>query len=75
MKKKIIVQIAEGLGNQLFMYAHAYSMAKKLNYELFIDNKSGYSFKKNTLRKHQKYMLDSFNINQNYFNPTVKWEN
>ncbi len=29
MKKKIIVQIAEGLGNQLFMYAHAYSMAKK----------------------------------------------
>ena len=66
MKKKIIVQIAEGLGNQLFMYAHAYSMAKKLNYELFIDNKSGYSSKKNTLRKHQKYMLDSFNIDQNY---------
>ena len=66
MAKKIIVEIAEGLGNQLFMYAHAYSMAKKLNYELYIDNKSGYSFKKNTLRKHQKYMLDSFNIVQNY---------
>ena len=66
MAKKVIVEIAEGLGNQLFMYAHAYSMAKKLNYELFIDNKSGYSFKKNTLRKHQKYMLDSFNIVQNY---------
>ena len=66
MSKKIIVEIAEGLGNQLFMYAHAYSMARKLNYELFIDNKSGYSFKKNTLRKHQKYMLDLFNINQNY---------
>ena len=42
------------------------SMAKKLNYELFIDNKSGYSLKKNTLRKHLKYMLDLFNINQNY---------
>ena len=66
MKKKIVVEIAEGLGNQLFMYAHAYSMAKKLNYELFVDNKSGYSFKKNTLRKHQYYMLDSFNINENY---------
>ena len=66
MAKKVIVEIAEGLGNQLFMYAHAYSMAQKLNYELFIDNKSGYSFKKNTLRKHQKYMLDSFNIIQNY---------
>ena len=49
MKKKIVVEIAEGLGNQLFMYAHAYSMAKKLNYELFVDNKSGYSLKKNFL--------------------------
>ena len=66
MTKRIIVEIAEGLGNQLFMYAHAYSMAKKLGYDLFIDNKSAYSIKKNTLRKHQKYMLDSFNIAQNY---------
>ena len=66
MKKKIVVEIAEGLGNQLFMYAHAYSMARKLNYELFVDNKSGYSFKKNTLRNHQYYMLDSFKINENY---------
>ena len=66
MTKRIIVEIAEGLGNQLFMYAHVYSMAKKLNYELFIDNKSAYSSKKNTQRKHQKYMLDSFNIVQNY---------
>ena len=46
MKKKIIVQIAEGLGNQLFMYAHAFSMSKKLGYELLIDNKSAYSSKK-----------------------------
>ena len=30
MTKKIIVEIAEGLGNQLFMYAHAFSMSKKL---------------------------------------------
>ena len=28
--KKIIVRIAEGLGNQLFMYSHAYSLSKKL---------------------------------------------
>ena len=66
MTKRVIVEIAEGLGNQLFMYAHAYSMAKKLSYELFIDNKSAYSSKKNNLREHQKYMLDSFNIIQNY---------
>tara|TARA_B100000963_G_scaffold309805_1_gene285994 strand:- start:324 stop:1256 length:933 start_codon:yes stop_codon:yes gene_type:complete len=66
MTKKIIVEIAEGLGNQLFMYAHAFSMSKQLGYELFIDNKSAYSFKKNTLRSHQRYMLDSLNIIQNY---------
>ena len=47
------------------MYAHAYSMAKKLNYELFIDNQSGYPLK-TISERHQKYMLDSFNIAQNY---------
>ena len=65
MAKKVIVEIAEGLGNQLFMYAHAYSMAKKLNYELFIDNKSGYSFKKNTLRK--VMIVFQFNNGIGYF--------
>ena len=28
MKNKLIVRIAEGLGNQLFMYAHAYCLSK-----------------------------------------------
>ncbi len=62
MKKNLTVEIAEGLGNQIFMYAFAYSISKKFDYELFIDNKSGYSKKKNLLRNHQKYMLDNFNI-------------
>ena len=65
MKKKLIIQIAEGLGNQLFMYAFAYSLSKKLNYGLYIDNKSGYSRNKNLLRNHQLYMLDNFNITNN----------
>ena len=30
MKKKIIVKISEGLGNQLFMYANAFSLSKKI---------------------------------------------
>ena len=46
MNKKIIVRIAEGIGNQLFMYAHAYSLSKTINYDLFIDNTSGYFKKK-----------------------------
>ena len=29
MNKKLIVRIAEGLGNQLFMYANAYAFSKK----------------------------------------------
>ena len=65
MKKKLIIQIAEGLGNQLFMYAFAYSLSKKLNYGLYIDNKSGYSRNKNLLRNHQFYMLNNFNITNN----------
>ena len=44
MTKKIIVEISEGLGNQLFMYAHAYSLSRKLGYDLFIDNNFETSF-------------------------------
>ena len=57
MKKKIIVKISEGLGNQLFMYANAYAISKKFNLHLSIDPYSG--FYKNNLRS---YMLDNFNI-------------
>ena len=46
LKKKIIVRIAEGIGNQLFMYANAYSLSKKYDYELEIDDTSGYFKKK-----------------------------
>ena len=48
MTKKIIVEIAEGLGNQLFMYAHAYAFSKKLGHELFVDSNS--AFKKLKIR-------------------------
>ena len=53
MKNNIIVQISEGLGNQLFMYAHAYALSQKLGKELLIDNTSGYYKDKNLLRPHQ----------------------
>ena len=58
MTKKIIVRIAEGLGNQLFMYANSLSLSKKINYNLFIDNESGYFQKKNI----RSYQLNNFNI-------------
>ena len=65
MNKILTVEIAEGLGNQLFMYSHAYSLSKKFDYKIQIDNTSGYYVKKNRLRDHQKYMLHYFNIEQN----------
>ena len=55
--KNSIVRISEGLGNQLFMYAHAYSFSKKLGYNLTVDPISAY--KKLKIRS---FLLDNFNI-------------
>ena len=47
MEKKIIVKVAAGLGNQMFMYAHALALSRKLNCKLYIDDTSGFFQKKN----------------------------
>ena len=52
---KIIVRIANGIGNQLFSYAVAYNFAKKKNAELLIDDESGF-------HKRNKYELNNFKI-------------
>ena len=46
MNNKIIVRVAEGLGNQMFMYANAYSLAVKNQCALLIDDESGFYKKK-----------------------------
>ena len=35
--KEVIVRLGNGLGNQLFTYAAAYSFAKKYNAKLYVD--------------------------------------
>ena len=75
MKKKIILEIAEGLGNQFFMYAHAYALSQKLNKRLLIDNTSGYYKNKNLLRPHQKYMLDFFQIYNDLASTNQRYDN
>ena len=73
MKKKIIiVRIAEGLGNQLFMFANAYALAKSKKYLLMIDNESGFFKKKNQLRK---FLLNFFNINNTICSDKLKFKN
>ena len=61
--KKIIVRIAEGLGNQLFMYSNGFAISKDNNYSFFIDDTSGYFKKKNQFRN---FKLDQFNISSNF---------
>ncbi len=58
--KKVIVKISEGLGNQLFMFANAYSFSKKMGYILYIDSKTAY--KKLKIRN---FLLDNFMIDLN----------
>ena len=41
MPKKLVIEIAEGLGNQLFKYAFAHAIAKKNNYNTIISHRSG----------------------------------
>ena len=71
MTNKCIVRLSEGLGNQLFMYANAYSLSKKIRYELLVDDKSGFIKTKNF----RSYYLNNFNISANIVNRTYKFDN
>ena len=70
----MIVRIAEGLGNQLFMFCNAYSVSKSKNYQLLIDNESGYFKNKNQLRK-REYLLQFFNIKNTICSDKLKFKN
>lgn len=58
MNNKIIVRLSNNLGNQMFMYAAAYAVAKKLNRTLYYDYISSYKSHKNIY----VFALDSFNL-------------
>jgi len=58
MDSTLTIRISNELGNQLFMYASAYAIAKKLNRKLYIDDETAFLSKKNI----SKYALDNFNI-------------
>ena len=69
--KKLIIRIAEGLGNQFFMYANGFALSKKINYDLYIDNTSGYFKKKNQFRK---YELNNFDISARLIDNNFRYD-
>ena len=71
MQKKIILRISNEIGNQMFMYASAFSMSKILNRELFIDNETAFLSRKNI----SKYGLNNFNIIANIAEDNLKFKN
>ena len=71
LKKTLTVRLAQGIGNQLFMYANAYSLSKSYNYQLFIDNTSGYFKKKDQLRT---YELNNFLLEENLATADLKFD-
>jgi len=71
MSKKIILRLSNEMGNQMFMYASAYSISKELNRDLYIDNETAFLSKKNV----SKFRLDLFNISSEIASDLYKFKN
>ena len=74
MDKKIIVKVAAGLGNQMFMYANAFSLSKRFNYKLLVDDTSGFFQTKNRTYG-REYGLKAFNLSANIAKNNEKYDN
>jgi hypothetical protein len=72
MNNTLVTRISNGLGNQLFQYAAAYALAKKLMRKLLIDDESAYFKKKDSLRK---YELHNFNLSSQIVDKKYKFNN
>ncbi len=70
MKKKIILRLSNEIGNQMFMYASAFSISKKLDRELFLDNETAFLSKKNI----SKFGLDNFSISSHISDDEYKFK-
>ena len=71
MKNKLIIRLSNEMGNQMFMYASAYSISKELNRSLYIDDETAFLSKKNV----SKFGLNLFNITSPIASDTLKFKN
>ena len=71
MPKNIILRLSNEVGNQMFMYAAAYSIAKKMNRSLFLDDQTAFLLKKNI----SSYGLNHFKINAPIVSDNFKFKN
>ena len=71
MDKKIILRTSNEIGNQMFMYASAFAIAKKLRRKLLIDNETAFKLRKNI----SSYGLSNFEINSEIAPKSLKFLN
>ena len=71
MKNKLIIRLSNEVGNQMFMYASAYSISKELKKTLYIDNETAFLSKKNV----SKFRLNSFEITSEMAPDNLKFKN
>ena len=71
MPNKLILRLSNEIGNQMFMYAAAYAISKKLNRQLYIDDETAFLSRKNV----SKFGLNLFNITSPIAPDTLKFKN
>ena len=71
MADNLILRLSNEIGNQMFMYASAYSISKELNRQLYIDDETAFLSKKNV----SKFGLNLFNITSRIAPDTLKFKN
>ena len=69
--KNLILRLSNEIGNQMFMYAAAFSISKKMNRNLLIDNETAYLSRKNI----SNYGLNNFHITAKISNDNYKFKN
>ena len=71
MKNKLIIRLSNEIGNQMFMYASAYSISKELNRSLYIDDETAFLSRKNI----SNFGLSSFKITSKTAPDALKFKN